>query len=136
MTRTRIAVIGVAILCAVAILGMAVFMIAQNTLHADTPQAVTACSTTGTTYTVYITNAQLSINDIHAKRCDTLTITNNDATLRIMAFGVHDKHLTYDGVTEKTLAQGQSLSVTLNQTGTFTFHDHLNDAVKGTFVVE
>lgn len=70
-----------------------------------------------------------------AKLCDTLTINNADDQIRLMAFGPHDHHQPYDGVTERTLAQNQSLTVVLNQAGTFTFHDHLDDAAAGTFTV-
>ena len=69
------------------------------------------------------------------KRCETLTITNLDRTRRIMAFGQHDHHITYDGITEEPLIKDQSLTVTLIKTGDFKFHDHANDEVKGTFSV-
>ena len=70
-----------------------------------------------------------------AKLCDTLTITNDDNTLRLVAFGPSDHHVAYDGVTEKLLQQGQSLTVTLNQAGSFTFHDHLHSTLVGQFAV-
>ncbi len=70
-----------------------------------------------------------------AKLCDTLTITNSDDTQRLMAFGPHDHHIEYDGTSEKLLAKGQSLTVTLNKAGTFIFHDHLEQQVLGQFIV-
>jgi hypothetical protein len=48
---------------------------------------------------------------------------------------VHDSHKAYDGVTEKRLEKGQSLRVVLNETGTYAVHDHLDDEVKGDFIV-
>ncbi len=94
-----------------------------------------ACDSTGTEYTVTITDGILSTNNIQAKACDTLTIVNTDDQLRLMAFGIHDKHQTYSGVTEETLKPGEKMTVTLEELGTFTFHDHLHDEVKGTFTV-
>jgi hypothetical protein len=70
-----------------------------------------------------------------ATKCDTLTITNLDTTRRDIAFGVHDKHIAYDGISEQALIKDQSLTVTLVQTGDFIFHDHMHDEVRGTFSV-
>lgn len=70
-----------------------------------------------------------------AALCDTLTITNPDDRLRLLAFGPHEHHQPYDGVTEKVLDHGQSLTITLNQAGTYSFHDHLDDAAVGHFTV-
>jgi hypothetical protein len=52
-----------------------------------------------------------------------------------MAFGKHDKHISYDGVSEQLVAQGQSLTVRLVSTGTYLFHDHEADETSGTFTV-
>jgi len=70
-----------------------------------------------------------------AERCDTLTITNLDSKPRIVAFGVKERHVAYDGVSERYLAEKGSFSVTLVQPGTFRFHDHIEEAVGGTFSV-
>jgi len=70
-----------------------------------------------------------------AKKCDTLIITNLDNQPRLMAFGQHDSHISYDGISEKLLAQNQSLKITLIKTGTYLFHDHQQDSVAGTFTV-
>lgn len=84
---------------------------------------------------VTIKNSQLSTVKTEAKLCDTLTIINQDSRPRLVAFGVHDHHTAYDGVTEKTLDHGQNLTITLDQAGDFIFHDHLQDEVQGSFVV-
>ncbi len=72
---------------------------------------------------------------IAAKLCDRLTVTNLDNKDRKMAFGQHDEHVTYDGITEKLLRQNESLSVRLVKPGDYRFHDHYDDAVQGTFTV-
>lgn len=94
------------------------------------------CSQPGTEYLVTIQNGQPTITDIQAKTCDQLTIMNSDDQLRLIAFGVHEDHETYNGITEQTLEKNDKFTVTLNETGRYTFHDHLNDTFLGTFTVE
>ncbi len=72
---------------------------------------------------------------VSARRCDTLTITNEDSEAREVAFGLHEDHVPYDGVSERVLGKGQSVLVTLNETGSFRWHDHLHDEVQGRFTV-
>ena len=69
------------------------------------------------------------------KLCDTLTFTNEDPIDREIAFGPHENHIPYDGVAERLLSQSQSLTITLNQAGSFHFHDHIHDEVEGYFTV-
>lgn len=136
MIRARIAVLGVVTLFAMSALVVGVSTLAGKALGKASHVTTADCTMTGTHYTVTIQHAQLSESTIHARLCDTLTVKNEDPTLRLMAFGPHEHHQPYDGITEEVLAQGQSLSVTLNQVGTFTFHDHIHDELQGTFTVE
>lgn len=95
-----------------------------------------SCKTVrGAAYHVTIKDAQVRASQLRAKRCDTLTIVNEDAVEREIAFGLHDHHVPYDGVAERVLGQGQSLTVTLDQRGSFRWHDHLHDEVEGRFMV-
>lgn len=96
---------------------------------------VVDCQTKGSTHTVEVKNDQITPESISATVCDELTIINKDDKLRLMAFGVHDAHIYYNGVTEKILKKDEGLTVTLNQTGTYIFHDHLQDDVQGQFNV-
>ena len=64
-----------------------------------------------------------------------LTFKNIDPTTREIAFGPHAQHVPYDGVAERILSQGQSFTITLNQTGNFQWHDHVHDDLTGTFTV-
>lgn len=84
---------------------------------------------------VTIQNDALKPAHTTAVRCDTLTIINQDDKLREIGFGVHDHHQAYDGVAERNLEQGQSFTITLNQTGQYKFHDHFQDEVAGNFTV-
>lgn len=136
MTRVMFAVFGVVALFAVGILIFDVSTLAGKALGPTSRAATVDCATTNTTYTVTVQHSRLSTSSVHARLCDRLTIVNDDPTLRLMAFGPHDHHQPYDGITEQVLAQGQSLSVTLNQAGTFTFHDHLHDELQGTFTIQ
>jgi plastocyanin len=93
------------------------------------------CKTKGTHHSVVIQDDKVMPEHTQAKLCDTLTITNNDDAGRLMAFGVHEAHLSYDGVTEQMLHQGDGFTITLNRSGTYTFHDHIHDDVSGDFTV-
>jgi hypothetical protein len=86
-------------------------------------------------HTARIKNDKVVPAHTEARRCDTLTIINLDDRDRIIAFGRHEHHTAYDGVTERYLNQEGKFSVTLIQPGTFRFHDHDDDIVQGTFTV-
>lgn len=90
---------------------------------------------TGTSRTVTIQQNKPSISTVTGALCDRLTFMNKDNITRGIAFGVHDDHVAYDGISEKYLNQNQSFTITLNQVGTFHWHDHLHDEVEGYFSV-
>lgn len=126
---------GGVIVIVVALLG-AVYLVANTYLSARHLSSGTVpCRTHGASLVVTIKDDRMSTTHVDASLCDTLTITNDDPVLRLMAFGPHDHHEPYDGVAERVLSQGQSLTVTLNQTGTYLFHDHLHDEIEGSFTV-
>jgi hypothetical protein len=93
------------------------------------------CSLKLTNHLVTIQNDILKPVHTTAVRCDTLTIINKDDKLREIGFGVHDHHLSYNEVSERNLEQGQSFTITLDQTGKYKFHDHFQDEVAGDFTV-
>lgn len=84
---------------------------------------------------VVFENNRVTPEQTAARLCDTLTITNKDNRLRLVAFGPHEHHISYDGISEQLLSRGQSLTVTLIKAGTFTFHDHIDDSLRGSFTV-
>jgi len=114
---------------------VAAVMALANTLVNSSPQANYGCSAHSKDHRVVIQNDKLSPAHLSAPKCDTLTIVNQDDEARLMAFGVHDAHMAYDGVTDRVLGRGQSFTVTLVKTGNFRFHDHEHDEVAGTFTV-
>lgn len=87
------------------------------------------------THTVIIQHNIVSPAHTSAKQCDRLTIVNRDDVLRLMAFGKHENHVSYDGVSERVLGKNQSLTVRLGSLGTYLFHDHDHDEVHGDFTV-
>jgi hypothetical protein len=110
--------------------------LANKYLNASSLAPITqACTKTGESHWVIIQDDTMQPTHTVGKLCDTMTIMNRDSRLRLMSFGKHDKHQSYDGVTEQVLAGDQSFTVVLNQIGTFILHDHSQDVVTGTFTV-
>ena len=93
------------------------------------------CSGQHTGHQVEIKANAMVPDQINGKLCDTLTITNNDISDRLVAFGPHDAHAPYDGVTEMLLKPGQAFTITFIKLGTYHFHDHLDDIAQGDFTV-
>lgn len=115
--------------------GLTGFYFASTYLsHTDTAR-IANCPRTYTSYRVILQHDTATPSHINAHQCDTLTIINDDPEARLVAFGPHEHHQPYDGVTERLLTTGQQLTVTLRQIGTFQFHDHLHDEVQGSFTV-
>lgn len=94
------------------------------------------CSAHHTSYLVTVIDGAASPTNTVASKCDTLTIKNLDNVDRMMAFGIHEMHTAYDGVEEHELLGNQEFTITLIQTGSFKFHDHMNEKVAGTFQVK
>lgn len=99
--------------------------------------AADGCRSTGmqVAHKITIRNGKVSGDHVTAKLCDTLQITNEDSMSREIAFGLHEHHEPYDGVTERVLGRGGSFTVTLNQAGSFRWHDHIHDEVQGFLMV-
>lgn len=117
-------------------------VVVASTIHLSTTyldqqyaESHQGCSPAQIDHQVTIQNGALSPANFTGAKCDTLTVTNLDDTRRMIAFGLHDSHVPYDGIEEQSLVKGQSFTVTLVQPGAFRFHDHLHDEVQGTFTV-
>lgn len=96
-----------------------------------------ACAgTNSTSHLVVIKDGVVTPETTNATRCDMLTIINNDSKTREIAFGQHDNHIEYGGVSEKPVAPGESLTITLDKLGEYIFHDHYQEEVGGTFSVK
>jgi hypothetical protein len=97
---------------------------------------IPTCHSTDVDHLATIKNGTVSPAHITGRLCDRLTIKNTDDVLRFIAFGRHEDHQSYDGVTEKTIGKGEDFTITLNKSGDYKFHDHLHDEVEGTFTVQ
>ncbi len=114
-----------------------VHLLSSNYLgkHEGQQSSYHSCPKTFKDIQVVLKGNQAIPDHISGKLCDSLTFTNRDNAIRLIAFGPHDHHAAYDGITSETLDTNQSLKIVLNQVGNFEFHDHLLDVIKGTFTV-
>lgn len=100
------------------------------------PPANQSCSSTHlASHKVIIKNDQAEPSTTKASLCDTLNITNLDDSERLIAFGPHEDHVAYNGVSARLLSKDQSFTITLNKAGTYRFHDHIHDNAVGYFIV-
>ena len=90
-----------------------------------------ACQGLKENYKVIIKNGDVTPVSTQAHLCDTLTFVNEDADTHTLVFGPK----TYGGEESQTVYKGHPESITLNQTGYFTFQDHRYTSVIGYFTV-
>jgi len=98
-------------------------------------QKTGACQEVKSNHIVTISNGQVSPVRTQAQLCDTMTFVNKDNVIREIAFGSHPNHEVYGGETEEIVRKNYPKTITLNQAGDYSFHDHLNPSVSGLFVV-
>ena len=94
-----------------------------------------ACQVTLTNHKVTISNGKVSPRQTQAHLCDTLTFINEDETVREMSIGTHPDHQAYSGNNDLKVIKNHPKTFTLNQAGTYLFHDHLNPAINGEFAI-
>lgn len=94
-----------------------------------------ACEGQHTNHQVVINDGKVSPVHTDTKLCDTLTFRNMDSEVREIAFGEHDAHTPYAGVTEYVIPKKQNKTINLSDLGTYKFHDHLRPTTAGTFSV-
>lgn len=94
-----------------------------------------ACQGHKANHQIEIQNDRVSPLRTIATRCDTITFINNDSALLEMTFGAHPEHGSYAGQYEIPVRNDRPKSITLSETGTFKFHDHLNPDTNGEFIV-
>ena len=94
-----------------------------------------ACQEIHDNHKVTIKNGEVSPVHTQALLCDSLTFINEDDKIRDMTFGSHPSHENYGGESELTVRKEHPKTITLNQVGEYTFHDHLNPETEGDFKV-
>ncbi len=117
-------------------IGLGIGSVALLQTHSASAEACSKPSPNAQSYQVMIMSDKVDTPQITAKLCDTITFTNMDNITREIAFGPHENHVPYDGIAAKVLTAGQSFTVTLNQAGSFHWHDHIHDVVQGYFTVK
>lgn len=133
--------------------GASIFIM-NNLYHNMTPEEVTtrlaqkeniaqiggeetgACAQNASSHIIYIKDGVLDPAIIDAVRCDTLTFMNQDSEKRIIRFGAYPAQESYGGEFEVVLDDSRPETITLNQTGIFTFYDELDTDVSGSFSVK
>jgi cytochrome o ubiquinol oxidase subunit IV len=99
-------------------------------------KATGACQGQHDNHQVIIQSDNVTPVYTYAKTCDTLTFVNRDNEQREIAFGPHPIHKTYAGETIFDLRKGKNETITLSESGTYKFHDHLHSQTAGYFTVE
>ncbi len=94
-----------------------------------------ACQGVHDNHQVVIKDGQVSPEHVMAYKCDTLTFINQDDVEREIAFGTHPHHEAYAGESDLDARKGKGVTITLSQTGTYQFHDHLHEETHGSFMV-
>lgn len=95
-----------------------------------------ACRGVYENHKVTIRNGVVIPGYIEAHQCDTISFIKEDTVTRALTFGTHPQHDSYAGETELKLHKGRAKSITLNQLGTYQFHDHYNPGTAGYFTVK
>lgn len=114
---------------------VAVALISKNYLSDRKDKAEAECQQIGQEHFVEAKDNKMQPDFINAKLCDELTIINKDDKTRRIAFGEHEKHIEYDGISEKIIKKDESFTITLNKSGSYIFHDHFQEEVKAQFTV-
>lgn len=94
-----------------------------------------ACTENKQSHVVTIRGGVANPSFIEANLCDTLTFVNEDTDTRTLNFGDHTSMVAYGGEDEVVVDAGKSETITLNQTGTFGYFDHMDKATAGSFTV-
>lgn len=98
-------------------------------------QQTGACKVSYKNHQVVIKNGIVTPNYVVAGKCDSLTFINEDDEVREIGFGGHPRHDGYAGQDDLLVYNGRPKTITLNQTGSYIFHDHLDPTVEGSFTV-
>ena len=94
-----------------------------------------ACRGIKANHQVIIVGGTVSPLRVEAKLCDTLSFTNQDSDSREISFGTPASPSTYAGQTTITIRKGKSETITLNQSGTYTYFSQRNPQAIASFKV-
>lgn len=94
-----------------------------------------ACNEPRNNHIVTIADGVASPSVVEADRCDTLTFINQDKSTYKIGFGARAGEMSYGGLYEIVIDDGRPETITLNEAGSFTFHDYLGSELTGNFSV-
>jgi plastocyanin len=104
-----------------------------------TPTTTSTPSQTATTSTTAIAydGSNFSPRSLTVAPGTTVTFTNNSSRSMWVASDPHPAHTNLSSFdADRAYAAGQSYTYTFDKAGTFTFHDHLNSAARGSIIVQ
>lgn len=99
-------------------------------------EAKNECGVSKHEYTVFIEKKRFKPAKVKAKRCNKLIFANKDSKLHSVVFGTHDNHVPYGDFVQEYLLPKERVSLKLFQAGTYLFHDHLHEEIKGQIIVD
>lgn len=111
-------------------------LVNNEAIHQIGGEQTGACHGQNANHQVIIKNNTVVPSYTHAKKCDTLTFSNQDSEVRQIVFGEHPDHKTYAGESEYIIRKGQNKTITLSEIGEYRFHDHLQPETAGHFSVD
>lgn len=94
-----------------------------------------ACQVVKTNHIITIKDGKASPILTQANQCDTLVFMSEDAGTRTITFGQYPEHETYSGENDIAARKNYPGTITLNQIGTYTFHDLNDPNLTGIFTV-
>lgn len=94
-----------------------------------------ACSQNLENHVVTISGGVASPMYIQANLCDTLTFISDEGLTREFVFGTYPGRESYGGEYEIVIDDGRPETITLNQSGNFTYYDSREPSVAGYFSV-
>lgn len=110
-------------------------LVNEEGIYAIDDMKTGACKGQYQNHQITFTNTAITPTQITANQCDTLTFINKADKTRDIVFGEYNQHVSYAGEGVYVVRPGKNETITLSETGTFKFHDHLQPNVYGYFTV-
>jgi hypothetical protein len=117
------------------VLGIALTLVIASIYGSTKDTKSTNCEPRGKEHSLTLHADDFSKNKLTMQKCDSVKITNYDNLDYRLAFGVHDRHVTYPGFQEQILRPTKSLRFEAVKAGTYLMHDHLRDQATIQFTI-
>lgn len=98
-------------------------------------QETGACAQNKDSHLVIIQDGRVTPGLIEAQRCDTLSFINEDDQVYTIVFQSGSEAVSYGGEDELVLDDGRAETITLNETGAFSFSEQDLPELSGQFTV-